>query len=270
MFFHRKGQAVLAVMVAALLMLGLGQAAGLLRTEKRQSETQPQPTRAQENLVVGTVIRQETVIYAPETGAWRCLLDEGQRAAAGQALFIDGTAEELWEPPIQSPYGRHLALLAAVRDYQRPGSRGTELKALMTAEEENGAEFIETAQGAEQQRISAPVSGVFSRVTDGLEGVLTPEAPETGVADLPPEDRPAALGKLITSDTWYYYTRLPEAVKPGDILEARLLGGGFGNCRLRVEWAKKRGQGYDTLLSASTGVEAVSSVRRLWVKILSD
>lgn len=268
MFFNRSGQKVLVWMTAALLLLGLGQAVGLLRRVEVQPETREE-TRQQDSIVVGTVIRQESVVDAPEDGTWRCLMEEGQRAAAGQALFTTGaTAAPPEEREDPSPYERHLGLMAAIRAYQRPGSSGEALKALLT--EEGVPESGALLPSADSRIIRAEASGIFSRVTDGLEGVLTPERPETGVADLPRKEPEPALGKLITSDTWYYYTRLPEALEPGKTLEVRLLGGGFGTCRFTVEWSKKALEGYETLLSANAGLEAVSGVRRLWVKILSD
>lgn len=253
-------------MTAALLLLGLSQAAGLLRRgELPQKEQEIQETQEQDSVVVGTVIRQETAIDAPE-GSWRCLLKEGQRAAAGQALFVSGEAENIEQPTEQNAYERHLALLAALRDYQEPGSGGTALKNLMVTEPAES----DASVGSERETIRAPDTGIFSQVTDGLEGVLTPAEPETHTADLPPKDPPRALGKLITSDTWYFYTVLPEAPEPGDTLDVQLLGGGFGTCTLTVEWARPCAEGYRAMLSAKDGLEAVSGVRRLWVKILSD
>ena len=272
MFFDRKGQAVLWGMVAALLVLGLGQVAGLLRRGVVPTQEQSiQGPSEQENLVVGTVIRQETVLYAPASGTWRCIFEEGQRAAAGQPLFTAGAAAvNTGQQTEQNDYARHLMLLEAIRAYQRPGSCGAELKDLLRADSDGDSERWAMGQSDEGKVIRAPTAGIFSRVTDGLEGVLTPDMPELQTADLPRKDSPQRLGKLITSDTWYFYAVLPEKRKTGETVEVRLLGGGFGTCRLTVERVKEGAEGYQTLLSAKTGLEAVTGVRRLRVKILSD
>ena len=66
-------------------------------------------------------------------------------------------------------------------------------------------------------RVNAPVPGVFSSLVDGYESLLTPES----VMQLTPTslqsliDRPAgedsgSMGKLITSDKWYFAANLPQ------------------------------------------------------------
>lgn len=66
-------------------------------------------------------------------------------------------------------------------------------------------------------RVSAPAPGVFSGLVDGYESRLTPETlhqltPSAlqELIDSPPGEDGGAMGKLITSDTWYFAANLPE------------------------------------------------------------
>ena len=84
-------------------------------------------------------------------------------------------------------------------------------------------------------RVTAPVPGVFSSLVDGYESRLTPES----VYQLTPSslqeliDNPAgedggSMGKLITSDTWYFAANLPqeaaERLDEGDTATLRFSG----------------------------------------------
>lgn len=96
------------------------------------------------------------------------------------------------------------------------GLTSTDLSARLRQLEEELA--VLTRQSARATtRVSAPVPGVFSSLVDGYESRLTPES----VYELTPSslqeliDNPAgedsgAMGKLITSDTWYFAANLPK------------------------------------------------------------
>ena len=65
-------------------------------------------------------------------------------------------------------------------------------------------------------RITAPTPGVFSSLVDGYESRLTPESvyqltPTTlqQLIDSPAGEDGGSMGKLITSDTWYFAANLP-------------------------------------------------------------
>ena len=67
-------------------------------------------------------------------------------------------------------------------------------------------------------RVTAPVPGVFSNLVDGFESRLTPESvmelTPAGLQDLidhPAGEDSGALGKLITSNTWYFAANLPSS-----------------------------------------------------------
>lgn len=85
-------------------------------------------------------------------------------------------------------------------------------------------------------RVTAPVPGVFSGLVDGYESRLTPETvfsltPATlqELIDNPAGEDSAAMGKLITSDTWYFAANLPKTAA------ARLEEGGTATLRFSGE-----------------------------------
>ena len=65
-------------------------------------------------------------------------------------------------------------------------------------------------------RVSAPVPGVFSGLVDGYESLLTPDSlfqltPSSlrELMDRPAGEDPTAMGKLLTSNKWYFAANLP-------------------------------------------------------------
>lgn len=84
-------------------------------------------------------------------------------------------------------------------------------------------------------RISAPTPGVFSSLVDGYESLLTPETvyelTPTSLQELinsPAGEDSESMGKLITSDTWYFAANLPQTaarrLEEGDTASLRFSG----------------------------------------------
>lgn len=84
-------------------------------------------------------------------------------------------------------------------------------------------------------RISAPTPGVFSSLVDGYESLLTPETvyelTPTSLQELinsPAGENSESMGKLITSDTWYFAANLPQTaarrLEEGDAASLRFSG----------------------------------------------
>lgn len=84
-------------------------------------------------------------------------------------------------------------------------------------------------------RVTAPTPGVFSALVDGYETRLTPETVDqltpTALQELinsPAGEDSGAMGKLITSDTWYFAANLPETaarrLEEGDAANLRFSG----------------------------------------------
>lgn len=72
---------------------------------------------------------------------------------------------------------------------------------------------LETQVSDVTTSIYAPCSGVFSRVSDGLETILTPSSLETmtvsdfkNISSQADSSNASNVGKLITGDTWYFVT----------------------------------------------------------------
>lgn len=67
-------------------------------------------------------------------------------------------------------------------------------------------------------RVTAPVPGVFSNLVDGYESRLTPETLDQltpallqELIDSPAGEEGGCMGKLITSNTWYFAANLPKS-----------------------------------------------------------
>ncbi len=270
---HFTIKACLKGMALALTALGLGQALGLflpLHAEKIAEETVAEPT-----ILTGTVIRQETVVLAPALGFWETDL-EGQRVRAGQVICtlrdpqgetrdrqaICSMAAEAGEQALPR---RRENIHKTISQVQQDPEAVTNLMALVLGETEQDAAAASSDAPA-LPRITAPVGGIFVTGSDGLETLLTPDSPEY---DLTPEPDPLAVGRIITSDTWYFYAAVPAPLSPGDTLEAELLSGIFKTVTLRVRRVEHRGGGdCRVLFSCDSATAEAAKIRNLSVKIL--
>ena len=285
MFFRNwSGKQVLAGVTAAVLLLGAGQTVSLFCADAENQAGRTEQM-VQENdtaeVITGVVIRQERVIYENETVQWECTVSEGSRVAAGETLFRERptTETQIWaerksalEQAAQERkkplYQRRLLLWEAIRNGSRSQIRGLMLAG---SDDESAMAYENAPEGRGGASCQASESGVFSANVDGLEEILTPESwPEARVSlPLAPRKK-AALGRLITSDIWYFVGTSQAYLEPGQECRAALLGGGFGTCTLRVEQVESAETGWQILFSCTQRLEAVASVRQLSVKILSD
>ena len=105
-----------------------------------------------------------------------------------------------------------LRSLVLKRDY----SRGDGTDAAAELAELQAQRKTLAAQGANSVRtLTAPKSGIYSAVVDGYETVLTPESLDTltpsALSALTADSAVSSnVGKLITSDRWYYAAALPD------------------------------------------------------------
>ncbi len=283
MFFKSwSRRRLLAWIAGALMLLGFSQAWSLMHNagQREISESIPETTVEREILLTGTVIRQEQVITGDAGTSWVCRKQSGVRVAPGEVLFQESSpAIQQWaeqktiaiqaaEYRKKNVYRRRMWLWQVIRTGQE---NGAEIRALLLSETDTEQTVQELPQSAHLQTITAPADGVFVQGVDGLEHLLTPEHPEVTAALLPMKTPPeTAMGRLITSDTWYFSAWWEDAPEIGETLSAKLLGGDFGICQLTVEKAEKQGTGYRVLCSCNQQVEAVAMVRQLTVKILSE
>lgn len=105
-----------------------------------------------------------------------------------------------------------LRSLILKRDYSRGG--GTDAAAELQALEAQRKALQDQGAGS-VRTLTAPVSGIYSAVVDGYEGVLTPDMLDTltlsALRSLEADSSVASnVGKLITSDRWYYAAALPD------------------------------------------------------------
>ena len=283
MFFRNwPRKRLLAWIAGALMLLGFSQAWSLMHSAGQQeiSGSIPETTEEREILLTGTVIRQEQVITGDADIAWTCRKKSGVRVAPGEVLFQESSpAIQQWAErktvAIQAEadrqenlYRRRMRLWQAIQSGQE---NGAEIQALLLSESDAEQTVQESPQTAYLQTITAPADGVFVQGVDGLEDLLTPEHPEVTAALLPMKTPPdTAMGRLITSDTWYFSAWWKDAPEIGETVSAKLLGGDFGTCQFTVEKTEKQGTGYRVLYSCNRQVEAVAMVRQLSVKILSE
>ena len=283
MFFRLwSRKRLLAWMAGALMLLGFSQAWSLMHNAGQQEMGGGIQKTAEEQslLLTGTVIRQEQVITGDAGVSWICRKKSGVRVAPGEVLFQESSpAVQQWAErkavDIQAEayrgdnvYRRRMRLWQAIRSGQE---NGAEIQALLLAETDAEQTPQESLPTASLQTITAPADGVFVQEVDGLEDLLTPEHPELTAALLPIKTPlETAMGRLITSDTWYFSAWWEDAPEVGETFPVELLGGSFGTCRFTVEQAEKQGTGYRVLCSCTQQVESVAMVRQLSVKILSE
>ena len=286
MFLKRwSRKQLLAWIAGALMLLGFGQAWSLLRNTRNADveESILEPQEEKECLLTGTVIRQEQVITGDCQISWICRKENGARTAPGEVLFQESSpAVQQWAARetvnaqaeryrSQSLYRRREQLWQAIRSGAAGEETGGEIQALLLAENDGSEHQSETPETTALQTITASQDGVFVQGTDGLETLLTPETPKLTAALLPMKTPPETeLGRLITSDIWYFSARWDDPPEPGETVKAKLLGGDFGTCRLTVEQVEKQAEGYRVLCACKERVEAVAMVRQLTVKILSE
>ncbi len=248
------------LMGLALLALGLGQALGILL-----SPLPEEPVTEEEApiLLTGTVIRQEIPVYAPHPDFWVPVV-ESQRVTAGQTLMITAAARDALRQ--QSLWAR----VDELREMALPLRREMLHKALR---QEDGEEFmalvlsegessIPPSAPTAMETVRAPEGGFFIPVTDGLEGVLTPENPRVSLPLAPTGE--TAVGRLITGEGWYFYAGTDLPLSPGDTVQAQLLSGVFQKAELTVS----RREGEKVLFFCEKGAESLGNLRFLSVKIL--
>lgn len=246
----------------ALLALGLGQALGLFLTPLPE-----EPVAAEESslLLTGTVIRQEQTVYAPHPDFWVTVV-ESQRVTAGQTLMITAAAQDSLRQ--QGLFARTETLrdeaLPLRREMLHEAIRqedGEEFMALVLSE--GDTEFPASAPTA-FDTVRAPEGGFFVPVADGLEGVLTPESPRVSLPMAPVEE--TAVGRLITSEGWYFFVETDLPLSPGDAVTAELLSGVFREETFLVESR----EGDNVLFFCEKGAESLGNLRFLTVKILLE
>lgn len=125
-------------------------------------------------------------------------------------------------------------------------------------------------------------SGYFSAVTDGYEEILTPEMLRSlNLAQLRTLDKQSgtvpeqAIGRLITGQTWYYVTEIPEErtaeYEKGSRLEVSFAGTELQELRMTVEYIGEPENGNCLLvLSCNKKMQCVTALRKQSASIVFD
>lgn len=121
--------------------------------------------------------------------------------------------------------------------------------------------------------INAHVSGYYSEIVDGYETILTPECVMTMSVSALREVRyertePSAevIGRLVTGQTWYYVTEIPEETaarcETGDRLTVRFAAQALDQLRMKVEYISQPEDGACVLvLSCNKLMQNVTALR---------
>ena len=290
----KRQRTLLRGMLAALGALLLGQVLSLVVQRPPETATAELYYGEAPIRLTGTVIRQETVLAAPDAGAWTAAVSSGEKVAAGQTLFVRQ------RPAEQEQAARQVRILqAGLSAAKQPVAVQREtlhetIALLNTAQASGRQDLSEQLTGlvmeeektldtaldqAERQLRSwpetagqtgkAPVSGIFTATADGLETVLTPQTPQALVM-LPVRDTEDTAGRIITGDTWYYRVELPQAPAVGQTLTLELLGGIFQEAEMTVESAVPTARGSRVLLSCRQYLAEVAQCRTLSAKLKKD
>ena len=119
--------------------------------------------------------------------------------------------------------------------------------------------------------VPAPAAGYFSGTVDGYERVLTVDQLDQLTVSrfqnlTPTEPGPEEIGKIITSDTWYYVTTVPENyvqnIHPGDMLPVNFSSEFYSGLTMEVVRVSEPDQGACVLiLSCSKYLQQVTMLR---------
>ena len=154
------------------------------------------------------------------------------------------------------------------RDYSYSG--GEDLAAQLK-ELEGRLQTLQKQTAASRKTVKATVSGLYSAVVDGYEGVLTPEkaAAMTPSAIRQLKKDPAVtsqVGKLITGDRWYFLAAVPVEslgkMTAGQDVTLRFATGAATDMTMRVESIGPEEDGQTAVLLSSREHQAKITLLR--------
>lgn len=141
---------------------------------------------------------------------------------------------------------------------------------------------LETQVSAVTTSIRAPRSGLFSRVSDGLETVITPDMLNTmtsdefrSLSDQADSSDSANVGKLITGNSWYFVT-VVDAATAARLREGRTITVAFsrdytGEVDMLVERiGEEEADGCILVLSYDRNLRDVTLLRSQTVELIFD
>lgn len=175
----------------------------------------------------------------------------------------------------------NLRTMVFKRDYTYGDSGAASGIAALIVEKQNQLAGLQVSLSRVSTTIAAPVSGVFSGVADGYEQLITPD----GVRSMTPSALTAlmrqsvaapsgAVGKLITSSTWYFAAVLDEEDAVDLYLEQTYTitfsHDWFGDVEMTLEWLSDKEDGkVIALFSAHTHLADTTLLREQTVDIVT-
>lgn len=160
------------------------------------------------------------------------------------------------------------------REYTYSDELTTESLSARLQELQNQYQTLRNQSYSAITQITAPTSGTFSTLVDGYEGLinpesamnLTPQALEDLLSQIPAGDS-AAVGKLISSDTWYFAAVVTqeegERLEQAGKLTLRFAGDFTQEVSMTVEQVNQDGQGQAVVvLSTDRYLEQTTLLRR--------
>lgn len=160
------------------------------------------------------------------------------------------------------------------REYTYSDALTTESLSARLQELQNQYQTLRNQSYSAITQITAPSSGTFSTLVDGYEGLvnpesamnLTPQALEDLLSQTPAGDS-AAVGKLISSDTWYFAAVVTqeegERLEQAGKLTLRFAGDFTQQVSMTVEQVNQDGQGQAVVvLSTDRYLEQTTLLRR--------
>lgn len=176
----------------------------------------------------------------------------------------------------------NLRTMVFKRDYTYGDSGAASGIAALIVEKQNQLAGLQVSLSRVSTTIAAPVSGVFSGVADGYEQLITPSS----VFSMTPSALTAlmrqsvaapsgAVGKLITSSTWYFAAVLDEADAADLYLDQTYTiafsHDWFGEVEMTLEWLSDKEDGrVIALFSASTHLADTTLLRQQTVDIVTS
>ena len=177
-----------------------------------------------------------------------CSFSETELASASLDSRILELMNQITASAARQEYPVADALAEAVKPYvlrRYAGNADTSSIWTRIAEAQDRLDTLRAQVGAGADTVTAPVSGYFSRVTDGYEAELTPDFLKTvSVSELKqydamPRRETNAVGKLVTSQKWYFVSIVPSLnvadLREGERINVNFTYDFYETVRMKIE-----------------------------------
>ena len=138
---------------------------------------------------------------------------------------------------------------------------------------------LKSQSAATTRAVTAPVSGVYSAVTDGYESVLTPAVADTltpgTINRVEAAGETSKLGRIITGDTWYYAASMDAAdaqrLTVGKTVTLRFVKGSARDLQVKVRSvSEEQGGRVVAVFSSRQYLSELTLLRRQSADVITD